>query len=50
MTGSFAGEWRKELSLLLAHIESHPSHDLTAQRERVVVLRKLLAGEVKHAA
>lgn len=45
MTASFAGEWRKELSALLDHIETHPSHDLTAQRTRVVVLRKLLEGE-----
>lgn len=45
MTASFAGAWRKELSVLLDHIETHPSHDLSAQRARVVVLRKLLAGE-----
>lgn len=44
MTASFAGAWRKELSVLLDHIETHPSHDLTAQRERVVVLRQLLSG------
>lgn len=43
MTDSFVGEWRKELALLLDHIEHHPSHDLTEQRARVVVLRQLLA-------
>lgn len=44
MTASFAGAWRKELSVLLDYIETHPSHDLTAQRDRVVVLRQLLSG------
>jgi hypothetical protein len=44
MTESFAGAWRKELSVLLDHIETHPSHDLTAPRARVVVLRQLLNG------
>ena len=43
MTDSFANEWRKELRILLDHIETHPSHDLTEQRARVVVLSKLLA-------
>lgn len=43
MTASFSGAWRKELSVLLDHIETHPSHDLTAQRERVMVLRQLLS-------
>lgn len=43
MTDSFTSEWRKELRILLDHIERHPSHDLTEQRARVVVLNKLLA-------
>lgn len=42
MTDSVANEWRKELRILLDHIDTHPSHDLTAQRDRVVVLNKLL--------
>lgn len=43
MTDSFVSEWRKELRILLDHIETHPTHDLTEQRQRVVVLNKLLA-------
>ena len=43
MTESFASEWRKELRILLDHIETHPTYDLTEQRARVVVLNKLLA-------
>ena len=43
MTQSFADDWRKELDLLLEHIETHPSADLTEVRARVVVLRQLLA-------
>ncbi|MFT4028060.1 MAG: hypothetical protein QM676_14880 [Novosphingobium sp.] len=40
---TFESEWQKELRLLLGHIAAHPSHDLTAERARVVVLNKLLA-------
>lgn len=43
MTDTFVPEWRKELRILLDHIERHPSHDLSEQRARVVVLNKLLA-------
>jgi hypothetical protein len=43
MTDSFVDEWRKELRILLDYIETHPSHDLAEQRQRVVVLNKLLA-------
>lgn len=45
MTESFVNEWRRELDLLLHHIAHHPSHDLTEQRARLVVLRQLLAEE-----
>lgn len=47
MTDSFASEWRKELRILLDHIETHPTHDLADKRARVVVLNKLLE---EHAA
>jgi hypothetical protein len=50
MTDSSADEWRKELKVLLDHIEHHPSADLTEQRERVTVLRRLLADHDKAAA
>lgn len=43
MTDSFVNEWRKELRILLDHIETHPTHDLADKRARVVVLNKLLA-------
>jgi hypothetical protein len=42
MTDSFVSEWRKELRILLDHIETHPSHDLADKRARVMVLNKLL--------
>lgn len=42
MTDSFVSEWRKELRILLDNIETHPTHDLTDKRARVVVLNKLL--------
>lgn len=47
MTDSFVSEWRKELRILLDHIETHPTHDLADKRARVVVLNKLLE---EHAA
>jgi len=50
MTDSFAKEWEKELRVLLDHIERHPTHDLTEQRARVVVLNKLLAEDERAAA
>jgi hypothetical protein len=42
MTDTVASEWRKELRILLDHIETHPTHDLADKRARVVVLNKLL--------
>jgi len=36
---------RKELRVLLGRIEAHPEHDMTAERERVRVLRRMLQGE-----
>lgn len=50
MTDSFVGEWRKELRVLLDHIEAHPSHDLAEARRRVVVLNKLIADAERHPA
>ena len=50
MTDSFVSEWRKELQILLDRIETHPSHDLAEQRQRVVVLQKLLADHEATAA
>lgn len=50
MTDSFVSEWRKELRILLDHIETHPTHDLADQRARVVVLSKLLEDHAATAA
>lgn len=44
MSESTIGEWKKELRILLDHIQSHPSHDLTEQRGRIVVLNQLIAA------
>jgi hypothetical protein len=43
-------EWSKELRTLLDKIQSNPSQDLTRERERVVVLNKLLAAHAGEAA
>jgi hypothetical protein len=42
-------EWEKELRVLLDLIEAHPSRDLTQERERVVVLEKLISERSKHS-
>ncbi|MEN7537948.1 hypothetical protein [Aurantiacibacter flavus] len=34
---------RKELKVLLDKIAAHPEHDMTAERERVAVLKRVLA-------
>ena len=40
-------EWEKELSLLLELVKSHPSTDMSRERERIVVLRNLMASHQK---
>ena len=35
---------RKELKVLLDRIAAHPEHDMTAERERVAVLKQVIAG------
>ncbi|BBC71123.1 conserved hypothetical protein [Altererythrobacter sp. B11] len=35
---------RNELRSLLARIEQHPERDMTAERQRVQVLRQLVGG------
>jgi len=47
MTDGSVKDWQAELRVLLDTISSHPSADLAEQRQRVVVLRQLLAN---HAA
>jgi hypothetical protein len=36
-------EWEKELRVLLELVKSHPSADMSRERERIVVLRNLMA-------
>lgn len=36
---------RKELATLLARMQRRPSHDWTRERQRVVVLRQMIARE-----
>jgi len=36
---------KKELHMLLAQMQAHPSRDWTRERERVVVLQRMIAAE-----
>jgi hypothetical protein len=40
-------EWEKELRILLDKVQNHPSADLTAERERIVLLNTLIAANEK---
>ena len=42
-------EWEKELRVLLDKVQNHPSADLTAERERIVLLQKLIASHDQKA-
>lgn len=50
MSDPIVEEWQKELKVLLGLIEAQPSKDLTSERERVVVLNKLIAERSKHSS
>lgn len=39
---------KKELHVLLAKIQAHPSQDWARERERVVVLQAMIAAEHRH--
>jgi len=39
--------WDKELRALLDRIQTHPSRDWTQERQRVAVLKNLMAARVK---
>jgi hypothetical protein len=43
MSQGLESEWEKELRVLLQLVESHPSADMARERDRIVVLQKLLA-------
>ncbi|MDO7842799.1 hypothetical protein [Sphingomonas immobilis] len=42
-------EWTKELRVLLDKVQNHPSADLTAERERIVLLQNLIASHEQKA-
>lgn len=42
--------WEKELRALLDQIQANPSRDATAERERIVVLKNLIAKRDSKAA
>lgn len=42
MATTMMEEWEKERRVLLDTIQNHPSQDLEQERERLVVLNKLL--------
>jgi hypothetical protein len=48
---SISGEqWEKELRFLLDQIQAHPSRDLSQERQRVAVLKNLMAARGKATA
>jgi hypothetical protein len=40
-------EWEKELRMLLELVQSHPSAEMTRERERIAVLNNLIATHHK---
>jgi hypothetical protein len=42
-------DWEKELRILLDKVNSRPSEDWTAERERIAVLKNLMATKQKSA-
>ena len=48
MTDAILEEWEKELKVLLGIIQEHPSRDTTKERDRVVILQKMIAEREKH--
>ena len=49
MTDASVEQREKELRVLLEHIRTHPSAAMTQERERVVVLEKLIESRSLHA-
>ena len=50
MSGITGEQWEKELRSLLDQVQAHPSRDLTAERERIAVLKNLMATRGKALA
>jgi hypothetical protein len=47
MTQGLENEWEKELRVLLDLVQSHPSADMTRERERIAVLNSLIKGNAR---
>ena len=43
-------QWEKELRTLLDQVRTHPSRDSTAERQRIAVLKNLIATRDKAVA
>jgi hypothetical protein len=43
-------EWEKELRVLLGLVASHPSTEMSRERERIVVLKNLIATKQRSTA
>ena len=43
-------QWEKELRALLDQIQAHPSRDWTQERQRIAVLKNLMAARGKAVA
>jgi hypothetical protein len=49
MTDTHLKDWEKELQVLLGLIQAHPSQDMTRERDRIVVLNKLIGAQKANA-
>ncbi|MDB5704435.1 MAG: hypothetical protein JWN66_1551 [Sphingomonas bacterium] len=47
MSGLNTEIWEKELRLLLDQLQAHPSRDATVERQRIAVLKNLIATRGK---
>ena len=47
MSGINGDQWEKELRALLDQVQAHPSRDSTAERQRIAVLKNLIATRGK---
>ena len=50
MSGINGEQWEKELRSLLDQVRAHPSRDLTEERQRIAVLKNLIATRGKAIA
>jgi len=50
MSGINGEQWEKELRSLLDQVQAHPSRDWTEERQRIAVLKNLIATRGKAMA